>query len=117
LTTGKQLKFSNLRKTVSKRADEIVDKRQDGKTKHSMHDSCLSALAMMFFQDPSMFEFQKRLEEASQLNKLRTMFKVTTIPKDNQMRAILDSVPSEQLFPVFSDFFWMPWNYKATSIN
>nr|WP_319392074.1 hypothetical protein [uncultured Desulfobacter sp.] len=104
MNTGKQLKSSNLRKTVSKRADEIVDKRQDGKTKHSMHDSCLSALAMMFFQDPSMLEFQKRLEEASQLNNLRTMFKVTTIPKDNQMRAILDNVPSEQLFPVSQTF-------------
>ncbi len=105
LSTEKQLKFSNLRKTVSKRADEIVEKRQDGKIKHSMHDSCLSAVAMMFFQDPSMLEFQRRLEEASQLNNLRTMFKVTTIPKDNQMRTILDKVPSEKLFPVFSDFF------------
>ncbi len=28
-----------------------------------------------------------------------------TIPKDNQMRTILDNVPPEKLYPVFSDFF------------
>ena len=59
----------------------------------------------LFFQDPSMLEFQRRLEEASQLNNLQTMFNVTTIPKDNQMRTILDNVPPEKLYPVFSDFF------------
>jgi len=70
-----------------------------------MHDSCLSALGMMYFQDPSMLEFQKRLQDIAQRNNLQTMFNVSTIPKDNQMRDIIDNIASEHLFPIFSDFF------------
>lgn len=86
--SGKKLNFSNLRQSVSERVNEIAETRQDGKIKHSMHDSCLSALAMMYFQDPSMLEFQTRLQENAQRNNLQTLFKVSSIPKDNQMRDI-----------------------------
>lgn len=105
LGSGKKLNFSNLRKTVSEQVNKIVETRQDGKIKHSMHDSCLSALAMMYFQDPSMLEFQQRLQEKVQRNNLQTLFKVSSIPKDNQMRDIIDKINSAQLFPIFSDFF------------
>ena len=105
LGSGKKLDFSNLRQTVSERVNEITDVRQDGKIHHSMHDSCLSALAMMYFQDPSMLEFQTRLQENAQRNNLQTLFKVSSIPKDNQMRDIIDKIPSERLFQIFSDFF------------
>ena len=60
---------------------------------------------MMFFQDPSMLEFQRRLQNAVQQNNLQTMFNVSDIPKDNQLRDIIDNVPSEELYPIFTDFF------------
>jgi len=107
LNTGTKLDFSNLRKSVSARVNEIaeIEMRQVGKIKHSMHDACLSALAMMYFQDASMLEFQRRLQEQTQMNNLQTLFQVETIPKDNQLRDIIDAIPSHKLFPIFNDFF------------
>ena len=107
MNTGTKLDFSNLRKSVSARVNEIaeIEMRQVGKIKHSMHDACLSALAMMYFQDASMLEFQRRLQEQTQMNNLQTLFQVETIPKDNQLRDIIDAIPSHKLFPIFNDFF------------
>jgi len=105
LGAEKKLSFGNLRKTVSKRIIEIAEPRQSGKIKYPLHDVCLSALGMMFFQDPSMLEFQRRLQDGVQRNNLQTMFNVSDIPKDNQIRDVIDNVPSEKLYPIFTDFF------------
>jgi hypothetical protein len=40
-----------------------------------------------------------------QMNNLQTLFQVETIPKDNQLRDIIDAIPSQKLFPIFNDFF------------
>ncbi len=70
-----------------------------------MHDACLSTLAMMYFQDASMLEFQRRLQDQMQKNNLQTLFQVETIPKDTQLRETVDAIPSQKLFPIFNDFF------------
>jgi len=41
----------------------IEDPRQQGKCEYSQHDILMSAFACMFFQDPSLLHFQKRLEQ------------------------------------------------------
>ena len=105
MNTGTKLGFSNLRKTVSARVNQIVEMRQVGKIKHSMHDACLSTLAMMYFQDASMLEFQRRLQDQMQKNNLQTLFQVESIPKDTQLRETVDGIPSQKLFPIFNDFF------------
>jgi hypothetical protein len=64
----------------------------------------MSGLAMMFFQDPSLLAFQHRLEKGIHKNNLRTLFDVQTIPKDSQMREVLDVVDSSWLHPAFDDF-------------
>ncbi len=60
---------------------------------------------MMFFQDPSILQFQKRLEDGIHNNNLKTLFQVQSIPKDSQMKEIIDAVESTELEPVFEDFF------------
>ncbi len=65
----------------------------------------MSALAMMFFQDPSLLEFQQALQDATNNNNLKTIFSVDSIPKDSQIRTILDIHPYDPLLDVFSDFF------------
>jgi len=72
---------------------------------YSLHDCCQSAFAMMFFQDPSLNALQQRLQEERQLNNLKTLFNVTTIPQSTQLRTALDNVPSPDIELFFSDFF------------
>lgn len=65
----------------------------------------MSAFACMFFQDPSLLHFQKRLEQKYQRNNLKTIFNVSNIPSNNQLRDILDDIPSDALSPIFKDLY------------
>ena len=65
----------------------------------------MSAFAMMFFQDPSLLQFQKRLQDAIQKNNLTTLFGVSDIPSDTQLRDTIDSCLPQQIEIVFSDYF------------
>ncbi len=101
----KHLSFSSLRKTISNRLLSLSDSRQPGKIDHCQHDVVMSGFAMMYFQDPSILQFQKRLEEGIHNNNLKTLFQVQSIPKDSQMKDVIDEVDSTELEPVFEDFF------------
>jgi len=52
---------------------------------------------MMFFQDPSLLQFQKRLQKSINRNNLKTIFNVSAIPKDTQLWDILDETPTAEL--------------------
>jgi hypothetical protein len=101
----KNLNFSELRKALSNHFKQYSDKRQQSKVEHSIHDGLMSGFACMYFQDPSLLAFQQRLEDSSQNNNLKALFDVKTIPKETQMREIIDGVNSEHFAPVFDDYF------------
>ena len=101
----KHLSFSVLRKQMSGRLYQIEDSRQQSKVEYSIHDCAMSGFAMMYFQDPSLLEFQRRMAEHGNLNNLGNMFGVEAIPKDTQLRDVLDELPCEALEPIFLDYF------------
>ena len=68
----------------------IPDPRQKLKCSYSQHDILMSAFACMFFQEPSLLHFQKRLEQRYQRNNLKNIFNVQNIPSNNQLRDVLD---------------------------
>jgi hypothetical protein len=105
MAPGKALGFPALRNILSDRFLRLSDSRQEGKIEHSVHDVFMSAFAMMFFQDPSLLQFQKRLEEEAHTSNLRTLFQVSSVPKDTAMREVIDATESEELTPLFDDFF------------
>ena len=101
----KGLSFGALRKKLSARLELLPEHRQPGKITHRIHDVFMSGFAMLYFQDPSLLQFQKKLKEEAHNNNLKTLFQVHTIPKDSQMREITDAVDSRGLEPVFDDYF------------
>jgi len=48
----------------------LAETRQYAKIKYSLHDVCMSGVAMMFFQDPSLLQFQIRMQEELHRNNL-----------------------------------------------
>ena len=100
----KHLSFNALREALSDRFNQIDDLRQNAKVDYPLHDCLMSGFAMMFFQDPSLLAFQQRIQDSIERNNLSTVFNVGTIPKDTQMREILDPIESQAIAPVFSDF-------------
>jgi len=52
-----------------------------------------------------MLEFQMRLQKQNNINNLKTMFGVSSIPKSTQLRDVIDTIQSQSFDPIFSDFF------------
>jgi len=65
----------------------------------------MSGFAMMYFQDPSILQFQKSLEDGTHNNNLKTLFQVRSIPKDSQMKEVIDELDSTELETVFEEYF------------
>ncbi len=101
----KHLSFSALKTALSSHFNAIDDPRQQGKCEFSYHDVLMSAFACMYFQDPSLAQFQKRMHEAKGISNLQTLFAVQNIPQESQLRDILDSIPSDTFAPIFKDYF------------
>lgn len=101
----KHINFTVLRKKLSEVLSSIPDFRQTAKVAINLHDAMMSGFACMYFQDPSLLQFQKRMQEEQHSNNLKTLFGVTEIPKETQMREIIDGVGSDYLRPVFKDLY------------
>ncbi len=105
MTIKKHLSFTALRRKLSEVFTTAHDSRQQKKVNITIHDAILSGFACMNFQDPSLLQFQQRMEEEQHRNNLKTFFDVQVIPKETQMREIIDGVDSEYFRPIFKDFY------------
>jgi CRISPR type III-B/RAMP module RAMP protein Cmr1 len=101
--TKKHLGFTGLRKVLSKRFSRIPDHRSEAD--YRMHDVLMGGLAMMYFQDPSLLQFEKRSQCSKIGNNLKTMFGLESIMSDTQMREVMDEVDPDEIQGAFRDFF------------
>ena len=96
--------FKNLFTGFSETVSQIPDFRTlEKKIKYTVHEIYSSAFAMMYFQDPSLNHFQKRMKEATNQSNLGTMFKVENIPQQKRMRTFIDRIEPKYLYPAFPD--------------
>ncbi len=101
----KHLSFSSLREVLSSSFSKVVDWRQQKKVTISIHDALMSGFACMHFQAPSLLQFQQRMQDDQHRNNLETLFKIQTIPKETQMREIIDGASSEYFRPIFKEIY------------
>lgn len=94
-----------MRKQLSVTFRAIPEWRQASKVTYSLHDALMSGFACMHFQEPSLLQFQIRMQEEQHQNNMATLFKVKSIPKDTQMREIIDEVDSDVFSSIFKDFY------------
>lgn len=99
---------------------KISDSRALERVKYSLHDTLMSGFALMFFQHPSLLQFQERMKQQRGRCNLETIFKVKAVPSDTQMREILDDADPQalrKLLPkLFEDVRRAGWaeQYKTT---
>ncbi len=99
----KHLSFTSLRKMASDQIRAWPDPRRQGSVDHSVHDAVMSALACMYFQEPSLLQFQREMEERTHQNNLRTLFGVQHIPGSNTIKEVLDGKDSRLFNPIFKN--------------
>jgi hypothetical protein len=88
----KHLNFSSLRGLLSDCFNKIPEFRQNAKISYRIDDAMMSGFACMYFQEPSLLQFQERMQKTQHRNNLATIFNVKDIPKDSQLRNIVDEV-------------------------
>lgn len=101
----KHLRFSSLLDLLSDSFAQIPDQRNQDRIQYSLIDIYKSAFAMFFLQDKSLLQFQRRFQEELHRNNLSTVFGVTDIPCDSQLRDVIDTHSIDPLFSLFPQIF------------
>ncbi len=96
----KLLSFTSLRKMISDNARSWLDLRREKSTDHTVHDAVMSGLACMYFQQPSLLQFQTEMEKIHHQHNMHTLFDVNKIPSSNTIKDILDNQDSQQFQPI-----------------
>jgi hypothetical protein len=100
-----QLTFEAFRDGLATTFAEIADQRDPRRITWALPAVLMSAFAMLFFQHPSLLEYQRRMQKRTGRSNLERMFQVEELPSDTQMREILDGVPTESLRRVLPQTF------------
>src|SRR5919197_1313307 len=93
----KSLTLEAIIKVLGTTFSVVADGRVAEQCRYVLADTLLSGFAMMFFQHPSLLQFQRAMAKKHQRCNLQTIFGVQEIPSDTQMREILDGVEVEAL--------------------
>jgi hypothetical protein len=70
-----------------------------------MEDALMSGYAVFSLKFPSLLEFEEQLREATEKSNLKSLYQVSRIPSDTQMRSILDEVNPYNFRKVFTSLF------------
>jgi hypothetical protein len=100
-----KLTFAVFRDLLATPFAEIVDQRDPRRITGELSAVLMSAFARLFFQHPSLLEYQRRRQKRMGRSNLERVFQVEDIPSDTQMREILDGVPTEPLRRVLPQTF------------
>jgi hypothetical protein len=100
-----QLTFDAFRDLLATTFAAIADQRDPRRITWELPTVLMSAFAMLFFQHPSLLEYQRRMQQRTGRSNLERIFEVVEIPSDTQMREILDGVPTEPLRRVLPQTF------------
>ncbi len=96
------LGFDALNQALHRVLDLLPDSRRGKNTTYTVKDAALGAFAVFFTQSPSFLAHQQTLQHAKGISNAQSLFGMTQIPCDNQIRTLLDRVPPDHLFPIFS---------------
>jgi len=100
-----KLTFDVFRDMLATTFTAIADQRDPRRITWELPAVLMSAFAMLFFQHPSLLEYQRRMQKRTGRSNLERVFQVEEIPSDTQMREILDGVPTEPLRRVLPQTF------------
>jgi len=81
----------------------LPDLRRGKNISYDMAEFALAAFAPFFLQSPSFLAHQRHLETGQGRSNCQTLFGMSKIPGDGQVRAMLDPVDPALFYPMFAD--------------
>ena len=97
--------FDQLIDRLRQRVAAFPDRRTGSNKKYTMKDIGLSAFSVFYTQCPSFLAHQKTMQQNKGQSNAQTLFQIQEIPTDNHIRQTLDTVPPEELFPVYDEVY------------
>jgi len=96
--------FNKLLSNLQSASNNLPDNRREGfDLKYRLSDALKCALAVFFFQHPSMLDFQNKMKQNLKRCNLQTMMGVDEIPSSVQITTLLDEIKPDSLSSVFND--------------
>jgi len=96
-----------------KTCEGLKDPRKKGNNlQYSLVNVWSSGFAVTFFQSPSFLAFQRLMELNRGKNNVRSLFKVTDIPTDDQIRNVFDMTEQEDLERIYAFFFTLIFAFE-----
>jgi hypothetical protein len=87
---------------------ELPDKRTGKNIKYQIAETVMTAFSVFFTQLPSFLEHQRLMKQQKGKDNAESLFGLTEIPCNNQLRTLLDPVPAKIVFPTFKKLFqWL----------
>ena len=104
--TEAALSFAKLLKRLHDGIAEMSDPRQaSNATTYSLSDAVLGAFAMFFMQCDSFLEHQRQMQSRRGQDNAQSLFGLTRVPTNNQIKNILDAIPTTALLGIFGWVF------------
>ena len=97
--------FDNLVSEFKVLIHGFPDLRSGANTSYSIADAALSAFSVFFMQSPSFLSHQIHMQDTRGHNNAQSLFQITNIPSDNQIRCLLDPIAPLHITPMFDYVF------------
>jgi hypothetical protein len=94
--------FNRLVEIFRSTVEQFPDERTGDNVMYSMADAAIGAFSVFFTQSPSFLDFQRTMEVTKGRSNAQSLFGMTRTPSDNHIRNLLDPVPPDTVFAVFS---------------
>ncbi len=98
---GQILKQSEMVQMLEGCLEQVPEHRQGSNTQYEIKDAGLAAFSVFFMQSPSFLEHQRDMQRKQGENNAESLFGVSKIPSDGQIRNLLDPVDPAQIGEVY----------------
>ncbi|MGQ9601054.1 MAG: hypothetical protein ACUVWZ_16800 [Anaerolineae bacterium] len=107
----KPVRFQEMLGDLLRSLGAIPEHRRGRNIQYEIEDADLAAFSVFYLQSPSFLAYQQQMRERQGQDNARSLFGITDIPGDGQIRSLLDPVEPGWLREPFWDIYgWLRAN-------
>lgn len=96
---------------LDQKLKELPDNRKGNNKKYAVKDAVIAAFSVFFTQSPSFLQHQRLMKPKKGKDNAESLFGLSEIPCDNQIRNLLDPIPATTVFGAFKTTYkWLKTN-------
>ena len=105
------IEASQLIEFLDQELKELPDNRKGDNKKYTVKHALKAGFSVFFTQSPSFLQHQRLMKPKKGKDNAESLFGLTEIPCDNQIRKLLDPIPATTVFGAFkSTYKWLEAN-------